>query len=158
LYYAHILSIFVRFKQVENLSLNIIVTLEEFVWMFKKPIAIVDDEKELVNLYSEALQMSGYVVSCFSDPILAYEHIKDNPDKYSLIITDYKMPYMDGLFFATKLAEINKKLNIIIMITDHDDIKCNYKFNIIKKPVSISKLIKFVNESISISISRKNKL
>ena len=126
--------------------------------MFKKPIAIVDDEAELVNLYSEALQMSGYDVCSFSDPILAYEHIRDNPDKYSLIITDYRMPLMDGLFFATKLADINRKLNIIIMVSDHDDIKCNYKFNIIKKPVSISKLIKLVNESISISISRKNKM
>ena len=123
--------------------------------MFKKPIAIVDDEAELVNLYSEALQMSGYDVSSFSDPLLAYEHIRDNPDKYSLIITDYRMPLMDGLFFATKLADINRKLNMIIMVSDHDDIKCNYKFNIIKKPVSISKLIKLVNESISISISRK---
>ena len=126
--------------------------------MFKKPIAIVDDEAELVNLYSEALQMSGYDVSSFSDPLLAYEHIRDNPDKYSLIITDYRMPLMDGLFFATKLADINSKLNIIIMVSDHDDIKCNYKFNIIKKPVSISKLIKLVNESISISIPRKNKM
>lgn len=126
--------------------------------MFKKPIAIVDDEAELVNLYSEALQMSGYDVSSFSDPLLAYEHIRDNPDRYSLIITDYRMPLMDGLFFATKLADINRKLNMIIMVSDHDDIKCNYKFNIIKKPVSISKLIKVVNESISISISRKNKM
>jgi len=126
--------------------------------MFKKPIAIVDDEAELVNLYSEALHMSGYDVSSFSDPLLAYEHIRDNPDKYSLIITDYRMPLMDGLFFATKLADINRKLNMIIMVSDHDDIKCNYKFNIIKKPVSISKLIKVVNESISISISRKNKM
>ena len=126
--------------------------------MFKKPIAIVDDEAELVNLYSEALQMSGYDVSSFSDPLLAYEHIRDNPDKYSLIITDYKIPLMNGLFFATKLADINRKLNMIIMVSDHDDIKCNYKFNIIKKPVSISKLIKVVNESISISISRKNKM
>ena len=126
--------------------------------MFKKPIAIVDDEAELVNLYSEALQMSGYEVSNFSDPLLAYEYIRDNPDKYSLIITDYRMPLMDGLFFATKLAEINKKLNMIIMMSDHDDIKCNYKFNIIKKPVSVLKLIKLVNESISISISKKNKM
>jgi DNA-binding NtrC family response regulator len=126
--------------------------------MFKKPIAIVDDEAELVNLYSEALQMSGYDVSSFSDPLLAYEQIRDNPDKYSLIITDYRMPLMDGLFFATKLADINRKLNMIIMVSDHDDIKCNYKFNIIKKPVSISKLIKLINESISISISRKNKM
>ena len=53
---------------------------------------------------------------------------------------------------ATKLAEINKKLNMIIMMSDHDDIKGNYKLNIIKKPVSISKLIKLVSDSISISI------
>ena len=118
----------------------------------------MDDEVELVNLYSEALHMSGYDVSSFSDPLLAYEHIRDNPDKYSLIITDYRMPLMDGLFFGTKLTDINRKLNIIIMVSDHDDIKCNYKFNIIKKPISISKLIKLVNESISISISRKNKM
>lgn len=126
--------------------------------MFKKPIVIVNNEAELVNLYSEALQMSGYDVSSFSDPFLAYEHIRDNPDKYSLIITDYTMPQMDGLFLATKLAEINKKLNMIIMMSDHDDIKCNYKFNIIKKPVSISKLIKLVSDSISISISSNNKI
>ncbi|MGI9011156.1 MAG: hypothetical protein ACR2F1_08215 [Nitrososphaeraceae archaeon] len=68
------------------------------------------------------------------------------------------MPQMDGLFLATKLAEINKKLNMIIMMSDHDDIKCNYKFNIIKKPVSISKLIKLVSDSISISISSNNKI
>ena len=126
--------------------------------MFKKPIVIVDNEAELVKLYSEALQICGYEVCSFSDPILAYEHIRENPDKYSLIITDYRMPLMDGLFFATKLADINRKLNMIIMVSDHDDIKCNYKFNIIKKPVSISKLIKVVNESISISISRKHKM
>ncbi len=126
--------------------------------MFKKPIVIVDNEAELVKLYSEALQICGYEVCSFSDPILAYDHIRDNPDKYSLIITNYTMPQMDGLFLATKLAEINKKLNMIIMMSDQDDIKCNYKFNIIKKPVSISKLIKLVSDSISISISSNNKI
>ena len=37
--------------------------------------------------------MSGYDdVSSFTDPLLAYEHIKENPDKYSLLIIDDKMP------------------------------------------------------------------
>ena len=56
------------------------------------------------------LQICGCEVCSFNDPILAYDHIRDNPDKYSLIIKDYRMPQMDGLFFATKLAEINKKI------------------------------------------------
>ena len=115
--------------------------------MFTKSIAIIDDDPDLLNLFSEALQMSGYNVSSFSDPLLAYEHIKENSDKYSLLIIDDKMPDVNGLFMGTKLLEINPKLNVIIMC-DFADLKCNYKFNILKKRVSISKLIDAVNESI----------
>ena len=82
------------------------------------------------------------MMSSFTDPILAYEHIKENLNKYSLVITDDKMPDMNGLFLSPKLLEINPKLNVIIM-SDYfdDDLKCNYKFNILKKCVSIFKLI-----------------
>jgi FixJ family two-component response regulator len=78
---------------------------------------------------------------------LAYKHIKENPDKYSLLIIDDKMPNVNGLFMGTKLLEINPKLNVIIMC-DFANLKCNYKFNILKKRVSIYKLIDAVNESI----------
>lgn len=63
---------------------------------------------------------------------------------------------MNGLFLGTKILEINPKLNVIIMI-EFRDWKCNYKFNLLKKRVSIFKLISVVNESISKSISHGNK-
>src|SRR5574342_981858 len=116
--------------------------------MITKSIAIIDDDPDLLNIFSEALKISGYDVSSFSDPLLAYEHIKENSDKYSLLIIDDKMPNVNGLFMGTKLLEINPKLNVIIM-SDFADLKCNYKFNILKKHVSISKLINTVDESIS---------
>jgi DNA-binding NtrC family response regulator len=129
--------------------------------MFNKSIAIVvNDGPDLLNLFSEALKMSGYHdVSSFTDPVLAYEHIKKNPNKYSLLIIDDKMPNVNGLFLSTKLLEINPKLNVILL-SDYfdDDLKYNYKFNILKKRVSIYKLIDVVNESISKSISHNNKL
>ena len=124
---------------------------------FSKSIAIVDDDAYQVNLFSETLKMNGYDVCSFTDPLLAYEHIKENLSKYSLLITDYRMSLMNGLFLATKLLEINPKMNVIIMST-FDDLKCNYKFNTLKKPISISKLIKVVNKSISNSISNDDKL
>ena len=67
--------------------------------MFTKSIAIVDDP-DLLNIFSEALKMSGYDdVSSFTDPLLAYEHIQENPNKYSLLIIDDKMPtYLDYLW------------------------------------------------------------
>ena len=67
-----------------------------------------------------------------------------------------KLKY-NGLFLGTKLLEINPKLNVIIM-SDFGDLKCNYKFNLLKKRVSIFKLISAVNESISKSISHGDKI
>jgi DNA-binding NtrC family response regulator len=126
--------------------------------MFKKSIAIIDDDPDLLNIFSEALKMSGYYdVSSFTDPLLAYEHIQENPNKYSLLIIDDKMPNISGLFMGTKLLEINPKLNVIIL-SDFVNLKCNYKFNILKKRVSISKLIDAVNESISKSFLYDDKL
>ena len=116
-----------------------------------KSIAIVGDDAYLVNLFSETLKMNGYDVCSFTKPVLAYEHIKENLSKYSLLITDHRMSQMSGLFLATKLLEINPKMNVIIMST-FDDLECNCKFNILKKPISIYKLISIVNESISKSL------
>ncbi len=125
--------------------------------MFKKSIAIIDDDPDLLNIFSEALKISGYDVSSFTDPVLAYEHIKENPNKYSLVIVDEKISNINGLFRSTKLLEINPKLNVILL-SNFKDFKYNYKFNILKKRVSIFKLISAVNESISKSISHDDKL
>ncbi|HYJ01257.1 MAG TPA: response regulator [Nitrososphaeraceae archaeon] len=125
--------------------------------MFTKSIAIIDDDPDLLNLFSEALQMSGYNVSSFSDPSLAYQQIKENSNEYSLLIINDKMPKINALFLSTKLLEVNPKLNVILL-SNFKDFKYNYKFNILKKRVSISKLINAVNESISNSLSHDDKL
>jgi DNA-binding response OmpR family regulator len=77
--------------------------------MFHKSIVIVDDDPNLLNIGSEVLQMSGYDVSSFTDTFVAYQYIKKNPNKYSLVITDDKMPDMNGLFLCTKLLENKSK-------------------------------------------------
>jgi DNA-binding NtrC family response regulator len=59
--------------------------------------------------------MIGYVVSSFTDPLLVYQHIQENPPKYSLVIVDEKIPNVNGLFRSTKLLEINPKLNVILL-------------------------------------------
>jgi DNA-binding NtrC family response regulator len=127
--------------------------------MLTRSIAIVHGDPNLLNIYSESLKMSGYDdVSSFTDPIAAYEHIKENPNKYSLVIIDDKMPDMNSLFLSTKLLEINPKLNVIILSDFFaNDLEYNYKFNILKKRVSIYKLINAVNESMSKSISYNDK-
>jgi len=115
--------------------------------MSGKTIAIVDDNQDLLNSYSETIKMSGYKVKSFTDPLLAYSDISANPKKYSLLITNFLMPKMNGLLLATKLVEINQKLKIIIM-NDVYNLKSDYKFKILKKPISVSTLYKAVNKII----------
>ena len=68
----------------------------------------------LLNLFSEALQMSGYNVSSFTDPRLAYQHIKANSTEYSLIIINDKMPKINALLLIQTLRNKSKtKCNTI---------------------------------------------
>ena len=99
--------------------------------MFTKSIAIIDDDPDLLNLFSEALQMSGYNVSSFTDPRLAYQHIKANSTEYSLLIINDKMPKINALLLSTKLLEINPKLNVILL-SNFKDFQYNYKFTFSK--------------------------
>jgi DNA-binding response OmpR family regulator len=43
-----------------------------------KSIVVVDDELDLVDLFSDALSLYGYDVSV-TDPIIAFENIKKEP-------------------------------------------------------------------------------
>jgi DNA-binding NtrC family response regulator len=126
--------------------------------MFDKSIAIVEDDPSLLNKHSKALKMSGYHdISSFTDPLLAYKQIQENSNKYSLLIIDDKISNTNGLFLSTKFLEINPKLNVILL-NNSKNIKYNYKFNILKKNISIFKLIDTVNESISNSISHDDRI
>ena len=118
-------------------------------------IAVVDDESDLADLYSEALRKSNYDVCSFTDPILAYEHIKENPYKYSLLITDYKMPHLNGLLLAMKLLEINQNLKVIILSSCYE-FECISQFRFIRKPISIPKFVKIVHETIFSSLLSNN--
>jgi hypothetical protein len=68
-----------NFQKLYKLYLNrFFLCLIIYSLMFTKSIAIVDDDRDLLNIYSEALKTNGYIFSSFTDPILAYEAINKN--------------------------------------------------------------------------------
>ncbi|HEX5185912.1 MAG TPA: response regulator [Nitrososphaeraceae archaeon] len=61
---------------------------------------MVDDEQDILNLFNECLQIWGYQTISFDNPIDALNYIDNNGiSNCSLIITDYKMPQMNGIDF-----------------------------------------------------------
>ena len=63
--------------------------------MEKGRIIIVDDEQGILDTLSEFLRAKGYEVDPFADAINALPALKNNG--YDVLITDIKMPKIDGL-------------------------------------------------------------
>jgi DNA-binding NtrC family response regulator len=117
--------------------------------MLTKAIAIIDDELDLVNLYKEILEMNGYKVCTFIDPIDAWEKLQNKLGNYALIISDYRMPAMNGNELCNKLLNLNPKLKIIIISAFQDVEYDTSKFVLLHKPILIAQLLQMVKENLT---------
>jgi len=79
----------------------------------KNNLIIVDDEEALLHLLSHALQGQDYGILTFTDPLKALEAIKTKMP--SVIITDLKMPGMDGLTLLEHAKSINPHVQVIVI-------------------------------------------
>jgi DNA-binding response OmpR family regulator len=68
-------------------------------------ILLVDDEKDILDLFSEYLTSNSFNTISFDNPVKALDYFYKNTHNCSLIITDYKMPQMSGLDFINKIRE-----------------------------------------------------
>jgi DNA-binding NtrC family response regulator len=114
--------------------------------MLTKAIVVIDDEADLVNLFSEALTMNSFKVCAFTNPLEALNQIEKSPEEYGLVISDFKMPIMDGNELCTKLIHINPNLKVILMSAYSDIRYDKEKCLFVNKPLSISHLIELAKE------------
>jgi DNA-binding response OmpR family regulator len=81
----------------------------------QRMIQVVDDEFDLVNVIKLYLQGKGLNVFAFTDPQLTLEHFRINCKRYSLIISDLRMPGINGFEFVRKIREIWPAVKILLM-------------------------------------------
>ncbi len=96
------------------------------------------------------MQENGYSVNAFTNPKVALEHLLNNPNRYQLVISDYRMPYLNGFELGTKVKELNGNIKVIL-ISAYDNIEDNNRLNfeLLKKPVTLQKLLDIVNVSLN---------
>jgi DNA-binding response OmpR family regulator len=115
-------------------------------------ILVVDDEPDLTQVSTLALEYHGYKVDSFNDPQEALSKFK--PGLYDLIIIDIKMPNMDGfeLYHEIKKKDNNAK---ICFLTASELYYEEFRTNeysaldrnlFIQKPIGNEDLIKEINK------------
>lgn len=111
----------------------------------EKNILIVDDDKDLVNLYETFLKYDGYKVDAFTDPVDALSSFRK--DVYDLVLLDLKMPEMNGVELFHELQNVDPNLLYRFITAANkeyiDNIKINnigIEENIIYKPLWLNEL------------------
>jgi CheY-like chemotaxis protein len=110
-----------------------------------KTILIVDDEADVRNTLSEALELDGYKTIVVSGGRDALKVLK-GPEKPSLIFLDLMMPEMDGFEFI-RTRDLNSEMVgipiVVISASGRLDTKlagCNVK-GYLKKPIDLYDLL-----------------
>jgi DNA-binding response OmpR family regulator len=92
-----------------------------------KNIAIVDDEKDILDVLEQFLGRSEKLnISVFTNPIDAIDKARNG--SFDLILLDIMMPNMDGITFLRQTKESASKTKVIMMTafsTQDKLIECN---------------------------------
>lgn len=122
-----------------------------------KSILILDDDYDIGNIFKLGLQRRfDSEVFAFTDPLLALEHFNMNSERYGLVISDVRMPAMNGYEFVTKVKQINPDVKICLMSAfevNHLELNLLNCVNIdgfLQKPLSIEGLTEIIGNMLGI--------
>lgn len=123
-----------------------------FVGEGGKTILVVDDEPGYLYLLAYELSNRGYYVITAQNGREALTLLEK--EKADLVITDMRMPVMDGLDTVVNIRKINENIPIILVtafaMEERVQLALTYKATTyLKKPFELDKLIETVNSRIS---------
>lgn len=112
-------------------------------------VMLVDDEIDIIGLFTEILTLNGINVRPFTNSEEALREFEQNHSYYKLVISDVRMSPMSGIEFIKKLREIDANIKVILM-TAFDmersqlrEIDTDEFFN---KPIAMNNLVKIVKK------------
>lgn len=117
--------------------------------MGKKLILLVDDEPDICAELSQFLTTKGHEVVTAENGKKGFALFKKlKPD---VVISDYKMPVMNGFELLLNIKRINKSVKVILVsaVVDLDPFvltKNSSSFDFMDKPVDLNKLLEMIEK------------
>ena len=114
---------------------------------------ICDDDKDILTTLARGLQQSGFEVHSFSDPVVALQHVEDGCKDCDVLITDVRMPNMNGFQLVRRVLELRPDLKVVMMTAfevnkpEFETVFPSMKVeDVIRKPFVPSKLVEIIKE------------
>jgi DNA-binding NtrC family response regulator len=124
-----------------------------------KSVLLLDDEFDITTTLKQGLEKQGFRVFGFTDPLLALEHFQINSDQYGLVISDLRMPAMNGYEFIKNVKKIKPEVQVFLMTAFEIDDKEFRRLlqsvkidEFIQKPIAIGNLSGIVKKYINIQV------
>ena len=112
-------------------------------------VMLVDDEIDIIGLFTEILTLNGISVRPFTNAEEALREFEQNHPNYKLVISDVRMSPMSGIEFIKKLREIDANIKVILMTafemegSQLREIDTDEFFN---KPIRMNNLVQIVKK------------
>ncbi|GAB4366009.1 MAG: sigma-54 dependent transcriptional regulator [Calditrichia bacterium] len=122
-------------------------------------ILVVDDEPEMLVSYQKILKRAGYQVVAVESGEAALD-VLDKDNEFSLVISDLKMPQMDGMNLLAIIKEKHPHLPVI-MVTGFGTLELGVEavksgaFDFIEKPFTSRKLLNSIESALHQIIPRE---
>jgi DNA-binding NtrC family response regulator len=124
-------------------------------------VSVVDDDISTATFFHEALRQNidGISVFSFIDPVKAFEHFTENRQNYALVISDLRMPGLNGLELLKKVKTSNPKVRTILMSAYNFEEEVKFEQymeeavinSTIEKPVTMNRLYERVREQLFVN-------
>ncbi|WP_295846915.1 response regulator [Tardiphaga sp.] len=117
-------------------------------------ILIADDEESMRMLVARAIAMDGHEIVTAEDGAEALEILNSDPSAFDLLLTDIKMPVMDGIALALSAARDFPNLTILLMTGFADQRERASGLNaiihdVVTKPFSVADIRTAVADALS---------
>jgi two-component system sensor histidine kinase EvgS len=86
--------------------------------MAPKRILYIDDDAELALLFKRWLEHGGHTVSTDCNPRHALEALSGHASEFDLVVTDYRMPDIDGIAVARTINQCYPGLRCAVVTGD----------------------------------------
>ncbi|WP_197231169.1 response regulator transcription factor [Novipirellula artificiosorum] len=125
----------------------------------QRVVCIVDDEPAVLDIVKRMIESGGYRCRCFAS---ALDLIAVLDPSIDCVVTDLKMPEMDGAELLEKLRELDRLLPVIVL-TGHADVSTAVRLmqqgavSLVEKPFDAQQMLAAVDQAIHGSIDLQSR-